>query len=82
MLESTVHFFLAAPRRITWMGMALARVRTNRHRPGLPFIDSLPSRLGIWMPESALGFRLAVLTLTLGLWTVSAGRRYERFLEI
>lgn len=42
--------------------------------------DVLP--VSFWIPDSAPGFSLAVLTLVLGLWAVRAGRAYERQLGL
>ncbi|MFC4623283.1 hypothetical protein ACFO3A_13835 [Comamonas nitrativorans] len=42
--------------------------------------DVLPGYLSVWMPESALGFAVAMLLLIAGLIAVRTGRVYERYL--
>lgn len=40
-----------------------------------------PSLPTAWVPESALGFVLTVLVLSLGLWLKHFGRQFERYLR-
>ena len=42
--------------------------------------DVLPDYLSVWMPESALGFAVAMLLLIASLIAARAGRVYERYL--
>lgn len=42
--------------------------------------DVLPGYLSVWMPESALGFAVAMLLLIAGLIAARTGRVYERYL--
>ena len=44
--------------------------------------DVLPEYFSFWVPESALGFGLALLMLALGLWAARTGRTYERHLGL
>ncbi len=45
---------------------------------GVPLADVLPEYLSLWMPESVLGFGLALLLLAAGLVAARTGRLYER----
>lgn len=45
-----------------------------------PLADVLPDYLSFWMPESALGFGLALLLLAAGLVAARTGRVYERYM--
>lgn len=40
-----------------------------------------PSLPTAWVPESAIGFVLTVLILSLGLWLKHTGRQFERYLR-
>lgn len=49
-------------------------------RVEVPLADVLPGYLSSWMPESVLGFGLALLLLAAGLLAARTGRVYERYL--
>jgi hypothetical protein len=49
-------------------------------RVDVPLAYVLPDYLSFWMPESALGFSLALLLLATGLVVTRTGRVYERFM--
>lgn len=49
-------------------------------RVDVPLADVLPNYLSVWMPESALGFGLALLLLAAGLVAARTGRVYERYM--
>lgn len=42
--------------------------------------DELPGYLHAWMPESALGYAVAILMLVAGLIAARTGRVYERYM--
>ena len=43
--------------------------------------DVVPGYLSVWMPESALGFAVAMLLLFAGVIAARTGRVYERYLS-
>jgi hypothetical protein len=49
-------------------------------RVDVPLADVLPDYLSYWMPESALGFGVALLLLAAGLVATRTGRVYERYM--
>ena len=49
-------------------------------RVDVPLADVVPGYLSFWMPESALGFGLALLLLAAGLMAARTGRVYQRYM--
>jgi hypothetical protein len=47
-------------------------------RVDVPLADVLPGYPSFWMPESALGFGVALLLVGVGLAAARTGRAYER----
>lgn len=43
--------------------------------------DIYPSLPTAWVPESAIGFVLTAMILSLGLWLKHTGRQFERYLR-
>lgn len=58
--------------------VSMAQGMVTRTRPAVALADVLPSFLSWMMPESVLGFGLALLLVVAGLVVVRVGRSYER----
>ncbi len=60
--------------------VSAVKVLAGAPRVEVPLADVLPGYLSSWMPESALGFGLALFLVAGGLVAARTGRVYERFL--
>ena len=59
--------------------VSVARGMATHVRPEVPLAEVLPIYLSWWMPESALGFCVALVLIVCGVVAARTGRAYQRF---
>jgi hypothetical protein len=66
--------------QVATTAVSAAKGLAGAPRVDVALADVLPDYLSRWMPESALGFGLALLLVAAGLVAARTGRVYERYM--